>query len=750
MKKIIYIITFVLMLTLVYGYEANFFSNSINQSVAFTGNATQTYFMKVPRYSNYTTANYDIKGFRSPILNLSFYDSFNRSDGSFIGNDWYNGSQASIGTNEVHCKTNISGYRTLFNKKTAVPCLSYISREVSNKTNSTFNVTFDFELQGTSRRVGVDLFSNTSGTTDKGVGMSVVLYGLPEKLILIYVNGTYATQITTPTLAEFTNYSVKITYDTTNNISVKVWPKTGTEPPYGNISAIVGIPFSGEKHNKFYFFGDSSAAQTGRTYIDNINISYEGYSYTKNLKIYTGDNTEDNIINRTRYFNETTKVFYNFTETMTNTTFIDFCNCTACLISGVNCYVPINISSDYAGNLLLYNLTLLYGMNFSLQDCTNNIGIPSYNMSFFDELDDEPIYLNYSAYFSYSFYNYTRDYYISSDSSVSLEMCVYPDLIQLDGDFNVYYSKVNFSNHLYQSNDITYYNYTTYLELRTLNKTDSTTYKEIEIFVIDETLKPLEGATVEVYKQDPATKNNTFLYNLATNSVGKAYTDLNINGLYYYFKVKYQGRTVYSGLNAVQIFESMEQIKLPCVVGEGISDHFISLLGLDLYLNFNKVDNETGNFIILYESDDTVEICLNQTTYLNTVASPLGMNCQNGTSGTITYGTITSTDFITIVGEVFVDFKDGAGSLPYMEVVYYLGLDDDNRSNTGRLLIYIGLIILGGIAFIYEPHVGLIVIALGTLALSFTKFTLINIPISMFIVCLSIFVLITLRKNENK
>jgi len=409
------------------------------------------------------------------------------------------------------------------------------------------------------------------------------------------------------------------------------------------------------------------------------------------------------------------------------------CTCTGCSISNNLCSIPFNFYSNTSGILQYSNLDIdytfnQYDINVTIYDSvTLNVlnGVNITGQYIGSESQEEKTTTN--GLFNFKV-NITT---VSEDVSLILFETEGTDYSLVAKEFTFYQG---------QSQNISMY---------MTNTSSTTTNKEVTFIVKDEDKVLLEGAIIKIYKRDPATNQFLELTDLTTNPDGEASTTLTLNDVFYRFIVLYNGRQIYISSAPYPISNSDDTITLNCVVGEAYSDYYIKLQGFDGALEFTKLTNETGYYTITFTSEETVTVCLNTSYTTNTVFVDNGITCLTGTSGVLTSNTISVTKFSDVYGYLSLDFDDAQGTQVIRSLHNYLGLSGSS-SDTGRLFIIFGLVILSGVAFVYVPIVGLIVFAIGILIISFTKFTLIDPVYAMFIVGLTIFVIYVLSKNERK
>jgi len=280
------------------------------------------------------------------------------------------------------------------------------------------------------------------------------------------------------------------------------------------------------------------------------------------------------------------------------------------------------------------------------------------------------------------------------------------------------------------------------------NTTDSTTNKEVTFITKDENRVLLEGAVIKIYKRDPDTNQFLEVNDLTTNPNGEATTSLVLNNAFYKFVVLYQNRQVYVSTSPYPISSSDDTITLNCIIGDSYSDYYVKTQGFDGTLQFTETSNVSGYYTITWTSVENVTVCLNSSYITNTVFFDNGKTCDSGTSGVLNSNIITVTQLSDIYSYLSLDFGDSEGEQVVRTLHNYLGLPS-GASNVGRLILLFGIVVLSGVAFIYYPIVGLIVFGAGVLILALTKFTLIDIPFAMFIICLVVFVIYVLKKNEK-
>jgi len=271
----------------------------------------------------------------------------------------------------------------------------------------------------------------------------------------------------------------------------------------------------------------------------------------------------------------------------------------------------------------------------------------------------------------------------------------------------------------------------------------------MSFIIVDENKNLLKNALLKIYRQNPSTNEDLLLTELYSHPDGKVTTKLLPEKQFYKFVVEYQNRTVYISDKAVSLFPADSPQQIPCIIEPAYTGDFLNYLGLDLSLTFTKIDNETGYHELYFNGEDTYEICFNNYYVINNVTFDLENYCINGSTASITFNNIEVSQYAKVYGEVQVDFKRGAGKEDFILRLDYLGLDDLSRQQAGRLFVYFGLVLLCAVGFIKFPETSLILFAIGTMVLSWTKFILLSPTIATLIATLSIFVAITMKKNEK-
>ena len=400
-----------------------------------------------------------------------------------------------------------------------------------------------------------------------------------------------------------------------------------------------------------------------------------------------------------------------------------------------NCYscnLPITFRSNGFGKLEYSDLSVIYDFN------NYNVSINIYDSTTLSLLTNVNIT---TQYIGSEFQSETTT--VTGQTQFSVNVSTVTDDVSLilfqtnDTDYSIVERYFTYTQG--QNQNITIY---------MTNTTDATATKEVTFIVKDEDRQFLEDATIKIYKRDPATNQFLEVTDLTTNPNGEATTTLILNTAFYRFIVLYEGSQVYVSSSPYPISSSDDTITLNCVVGESYSEYYVKTQGFEGPLQFTQTSNESGYYTISYTSEYNVTVCLNTSYITNTVFFDNGISCTSGTSGILTSNTITVSQFSDVYGYVSLDFGGSEGVQVVNSLHNYLGVPA-GASDTGRLVLFFGIIVLSGVAFIYVPVVGLIVFAIGTLILAFTKFTLIDIPFAMFIVGLTIFVIYVLKKNEK-
>jgi hypothetical protein len=529
---------------------------------------------------------------------------------------------------------------------------------------------------------------------------------------------------------------------------------------------------------------ESMSGLVNGTYFFNYTLDMGIIGYN-NLSVYCEDATKTEIINKTIFVDNTVPVIsaFNYTnlggdsvllnntafsiqknisfniftndtgkdytlsiniQSPTNTTFFSD------VVSNIEGYYEYNNSFDLDGELsgnYIMNVTLTDSANniyfqqafFNYSYAAVNVGIFAIRSSATNELlvgtnmtvqyigeeyQEQKTTVNGYAYFNISF-----------DTPTDLATI---NVFQTTGsDYSIVTKQTTIYNGI--DNNITIY---------VTNTTENS--KLINFKIMDETKMNLAGAILRILKREPLDNSYIPLTDVTVNPSGEASVRLMLDTEFYKFVVEYEGVNVYVSGFPVSINENTDTITLECVVEEPYSTYFSYFLGLQPVLSFYRTGNETGYYELVYLSEENVDICLKTHYFQNNVRTNYSNNCDSSsTSGIITSPELTVTRLTYFHAEMWADFDDdGVENKMYLEQVNLLGFEFE-KSEKGRLLIYIGLIVLCGFGFVYNPTIGLITLIIGLIVIAATHFTLIGTTTTMLIVGLTVFVLVTLNKNKG-
>ena len=700
------------------------------------GYKNRTRYLELSKFLVLNESSMKVTGVSSDKAPFYEYDYFISS----INDDrWSNYSTTEVdGANKCsHVTFNDNYIYALTSGHSSDPCNGeYMGEAILNTNNSelSFNLAEDFSFLINYTYLN-KLTIEASGTTGTSSAFVNLIKDDNSEVLAVHSNTITSGSSATQQGTEF----LKIIYNTTSNL-FKIYNYTGDLISSDSVSGTYDVYLKFKAYA--YKLEGCSGSGCGVTSETSITINAVGYSknivevsdwnisnptYPENFNLSIGG---VNVYNKAVLDSE---IKVNFSAQLQGVW--DSCNCYRCISSTESCIVPVDFYST-SGGIINYS-----EINITYLPAKANISVNIYDSNTLNKINTTNITLQIIG-------EQYQTELITEDGNASFQFffnSLAEDLVSIrafSGDIQDY-SIITRNIIMSSANE------TTEINLYLTNTSDTDKAIDIQFIALNaEGLDRLENALVKVYKQNPSTNEDVLLTELYTHSDGQATTKLISETVFYRFAVEYRGTIVYTSQNAISLTAEDSPLKLYCILQPAYSEGFLSYAGLALELDFNKINNESGYYSILYSGQGQYEICFNDYYIINTVRTNSTDYCVNGSSGSSSFSTISVNQFADVYGEVSIDFKNGEGKERYMTSHEYLGLDDISRQAKSRLFVYFGLILICGIVFVYYPSVALILFILATSALSYTKFILLDPGVSMLIISLTIFVLITYNRKK--
>ena len=291
------------------------------------------------------------------------------------------------------------------------------------------------------------------------------------------------------------------------------------------------------------------------------------------------------------------------------------------------------------------------------------------------------------------------------------------------------------------------FNLTIYLT----NTSDIDATNLVTFHVVDETGQAIESATVQILKQDPSTNTYNIVTELTTGPNGEATTILVADTIFYRFNVIYNSDIIYTSLDPITISVNDDDIYIVGIIDGRYTEPIDVYYNVVTQLNFYNYSQYNGNFSFTWASPETVEACL----VINVINSTLddetiNSYCQNASNGILRTANYAPHNRTFFIARGYIDTKDGNGFRIVSNIAKYIGAPNVTFDKTEGVFFIIVVLLIAAFGFIANPIIGLLILSIGMLILSFTGLvTALSLSAIMIIISLSIISMFVIsKKNE--
>lgn len=261
-----------------------------------------------------------------------------------------------------------------------------------------------------------------------------------------------------------------------------------------------------------------------------------------------------------------------------------------------------------------------------------------------------------------------------------------------------------------------------------LTNQTSTDIKDVLLHVIDNAGQELEGATINIFYQDPETGTYITYGNLVTNPNGEALTTLIPDSYFYIFTVTYGGEKCYETSSAFRIFATDDNLYFKCVVGTGYIEKRDAYNEVSTYLNHINTSNVSGYFTYEGNSSATTYFCLN--VYENTLNQSLvAQNCSNTTAALLKVVVDSSSFTSDITYKAIATYIPFGYSIKSLAGIDFMTFAKNNKPSFGGIGLYIMFVLMITVAYLARKDPRFVIIGVAGVYAGFTMFKLIDIPL---------------------
>jgi len=403
-------------------------------------------------------------------------------------------------------------------------------------------------------------------------------------------------------------------------------------------------------------FTNGAGVNYDAVYEYNITVSYN--PYPTNIKVNISDSV---VYENTGVQNSNNKI--NLSSFIIE--HLEYCSCTGCAFSNNVCRYPLYFESNFPGVLQYSNINTSYIYNFSITDCTLGLETINYTVRHYSN-DSEVGAATMQGSFNYSITNsvdgkVSNSYNFTSSSS-SHRVCVYPDYVNFDVDYQIQYTGAGYGPFDYFAQNINFTNVTKYISLYVVNDTSQVLFN-----VKDYAGDDVQGALIHIQKYDIATDTYKTTEITQTDTLGNAIGSVVLNTEWYRILIYYDN-ILYLTDSPTKFFTTSRNYRIN-LLGDDYYDTVFNSLVVTGEINFT---NTTDTFTWTYNApqQNLRSACL-KVEQLNVSGNTVLYNtCQaDSQSGTLLY-TITPNNQSDYLATAYVYFNNDI----------YMIIDTDSQS----------------------------------------------------------------------
>jgi len=542
------------------------------------------------------------------------------------------------------------------------------------------------------------------------------------------------------------NHYIKIIVNqTTTNVSIY-------NVSDGSNNLIATVDYSGLSYSSLYLDIRSEAqisCGTGDNCYGYSNLKLKEIGYTINITNYNSYTSLEGWEANYSYlevgtpdgsgeWNYTSSGLVNLTSKISSS--IPSCNCTGCVLSSGNCYIPFLFYSPYGGILNYSGISVSYNVTSAnvtvhTYDADTLALIKNVNITIqaIGEIFQQETHTNMTGNASFTLP-------FNSSESDDIEFRAFQKEPENE-DYTIVMRHLSVE----QGDNLE-------LNFYMQNTTNQSRNKKVQIIVKDEFYNNLQGALIHVFRQNPS--NNTFLAitDLTTGQDGTAEGYFVIDTAFYKFTVEYQGSLIYTSPEPRQIGDLTDQIVLRGNVGGDFDEYYQTILGVITTLNFVQVSNTSGKFTASYSNPSSIEVCFNISIINSTGFFGQEYQCLNGSDGTFESAVYSPSNVTLYEARLTADFDDGYGHRFLRNLFEYIGVTT-NVNSVELVIIILVAIAIAGFGFTQHPVAGLTILAgefiiLLVISKAVGFRGLMPIAEGMVIVCLAIISIFTITRRR--
>lgn len=409
------------------------------------------------------------------------------------------------------------------------------------------------------------------------------------------------------------------------------------------------------------------------------------------------------------------------------------CTCLDCLIDDRYCSIPFLFHSDTAGILEYSSLLVNTSLNSSLltvnvldSDTTSAITV-NMTIQLIGEIQNQSTTVIGQSSFTIPFNTTTAQEYSVRVFETS------------GSDYSIVVREVEISQGA-----------NTVLNIYLTNTSDTATTNIVTYRVVDQDRNRIEGATVHILKQDPATNTFITISDLVTNPHGEVSTTLIIDTIFYKVLVDFEGSRVFTQNAPTAISANDITIILNINLESGFSGYYdTAIIDSNVGLSFIDSDNTSGYFEATVSGLSVVETCLKVYKINASGETFLEQSCQNSSTTTLQSSIINVTNITTLRGDVLIDKKDGYGFVFIKSLNKVIGVLYAKSLGIDTLFFPILGTVFALFGFLTSPVLGLLMLIFIMAAIYLSHITFMQPGALMLIISLAVFSLITFVRRRR-